>query len=74
MAVFKAVILKGGRNNKSDGITNIKIRLTHGKKVNYISTDLYIEPKQMSNKEGIVTSGNNIAFINTRITNLLQKY
>jgi hypothetical protein len=74
MATFKAVILTGGRNEKTDGTTNIKIRVTHLQKINYISTDLYIDPTQLNKKEGVIKSGRNKDFINLRITDLLQKY
>jgi hypothetical protein len=32
MATFKAVILKGKKDVKSDGTTNIKISVTHNRK------------------------------------------
>jgi integrase len=72
MATFKAVILKGKKDIKSDGTTNIKIRITHLRKINYIPTDLYINPLQMDNKTGHV-KGKNQNFINLRINDWLQK-
>lgn len=74
MATFKAIILRGINDAKSDGTTNIKIRITHLRKINYISTDLFVIPKQFDNKQGIVTSGPNKKFINLRITDYLRKY
>ncbi len=59
MATFKAVILKGNVHKKSDGTTNIKIRLTHNRKADYISTDLYIVPGTYDIKVGVVKSGRN---------------
>ncbi len=41
MASFNAVILKSTTDLKNDGTTNIKIRMTHNRKLSYISTDLY---------------------------------
>ncbi|MBT3384196.1 MAG: hypothetical protein HN778_13610 [Prolixibacteraceae bacterium] len=72
MATFKAIILKGTKDLKADGTTNIKIRITHNRKINYISTDLYVNPTQMDNKTGHV-KGKNQNFINLRINNWLQK-
>ena len=58
MATFKAVILTGKKDIKEDGTTNIKIRITHLRKINYISTELYINPVQMDNKTGQVKGKN----------------
>ena len=72
MATFKAVILTGKKDIKDDGTTNIKIRITHFRKINYISTELYINPAQMDNKTGQV-KGKNRSIINLRITDWLLK-
>lgn len=75
MATFKSVVLKGGRDKKSDGTTNIKIRITHLRKLALISTDLYIIPDDMDNKSGWARPGaENESFINMRISQLLSKY
>ena len=42
MSTFKAVLLKGNIHLKDDGTSNIKIRVTHNRKADYISTDLFI--------------------------------
>ncbi len=63
MAVFKAVILKSVNDTKGDGTTNIKIRITHQRKISYIATDLYIDPKHMNNKEGLSKTGKNKNFM-----------
>lgn len=71
MATFKAVILSGKNHIKSDNTTNIKIRVTHNRKSEYFSTDLYIIPGIFKN--GTAT-GTNAAYINMRITDYLQQY
>ena len=73
MATYKAVILQGNLDTKNDGTTNIKIRITHLRNVNYISTDLFVIPQQMDRKQGVVKSGPNKDFINMSITNWLQR-
>ena len=75
MSTFKAVILTSKRDKKSDGTTNIKIRITHKRKVAYVPTNIYIRTKDMDNKTGWAKAGvPNENFINLRITNLLKKY
>jgi integrase len=49
----------------------VKIRITHNRKSDYISTDLFINPDQLKNGQA---TGNNAAFINMRIADLLQMY
>lgn len=74
MPTFKAVILKGSGHQKSDGTTNVKIRITHNRKADYISTELYIEPSRFDIKSGTVKNGPNKAYINLRIAEYIQKY
>ena len=74
MATFKAVVLKGKNDLKNDGTTNIKIRITHKSKVEYISTDYFIQPRFMDNKQGIVSGGGNHDYLNLQLTNKIQKY
>jgi hypothetical protein len=71
MATFKAVILSGKNHIKSDNTSNIKIRVTHNRKSEYFSTDLYIIPGIFKNGSA---TGTNAAFINMRITDYLQQY
>ena len=73
MSTFKAVILKGEIHQKSDGTTNIKIRITHNRRAEYISTDLYGESLRFDIKTGFVKSGKNKDYNNLRITEKLQK-
>ena len=72
MATFKAVILKSSKDIKADGTTNIKIRITHRRKINYIATDIFIYYTQMDNKTGKV-KGKNQNYINLRINDWVQK-
>jgi hypothetical protein len=71
MATFKAVVLSGVNHLKSDNTTNIKIRVTHNQKAEYISTDLYINPVNFKNG---TASGLNSAFINMRTTDYIGQY
>ena len=71
MATFKAVILKGANHTKSDGTTNLKIRVTHNRKADYISTDLFVTVDK--SKKGY-TLGGNAKFINGRLTTYIGKY
>ena len=57
MSTYKAVILKGKNHIKDDGSSNIKIRITHNRKADYISTDLYVIPTSFDEKAGVVKSG-----------------
>lgn len=71
MATFRAVIFQGDNHLKSDKTTNIKIRVTHNQKADYISTDLYINPDLF--KSGQAT-GSNADYINMRITDYIGIY
>ncbi|NCA79962.1 MAG: hypothetical protein EOM76_07245 [Sphingobacteriia bacterium] len=71
MATFRAIVLKGKIHLKKDNTSNIKIRITHNQKSEYIPTDLFIQPDNLKN--GTAT-GTNAAFINMRITDYLQIY
>lgn len=53
--------MKGDIHIRLDGTTNIKIRVTHKRKVDYISTDLYVNP---NNFEKGIAKGKNASFIN----------
>ena len=75
MATFKAIVLKGKRDQKSDGTSNIKIRITHNRQIATIPTDLYIRTNDMDNKSGWAKQGaESESFINMRISQLLSKY
>lgn len=74
MSNLKAVILKGKHHIKDNGTCNIKIRITHSRKADYISTDLYVLPDSFDSKAGVIKLGRNKEFINLRITDYIQKY
>lgn len=71
MATFKAVILKGEGHVKADGTTNLKIRITHNKKSEYISTDIFVVPDKT--KRGY-SLGSNADYITDRATDYISKY
>jgi integrase len=71
MATFQAVILSGDIHVRQDKTSNIKIRITHNGKPEYISTDLYVHHKKF--KKGYA-SGPNAEFLNGRIRDELNKY
>lgn len=73
MATFRSVILKGKRDIKRDGTTNIKIRILHKNKPAYISTELFIFPSRLNRATGFVESGNNYKYVNISITQWLLK-
>ena len=52
MATFRAIILRGKFDTKNDGKTNIKIRITHNRKTNYIPTKIFIFPHEMDRVTG----------------------
>ncbi len=74
MSTFKAVILKGKIHTKNDGTSNVKIRLTHKRKVDYISTDIFLMPSAFNNKTGVVKSGENKDYINLRIADFILNF
>lgn len=46
MATFKAVVLPA--NRKADGTYNVKIRITHKRKVRYVSTPFFVTQSQLT--------------------------
>ena len=74
MATFKAVILKGKNDVKSDGTTNIKIRVTHNRKNFYLKTNVFVLPHFFNNPKGKLTKGKDKNFLNSIISNQLYKY
>lgn len=59
MATFRAIILQGKQDINKDGRTNLKIRITHKRKANYISTKHFIFPSEIDRTTGQFL-GNNI--------------
>lgn len=71
MATFRAVILKGKIHVRQDKTSNIKIRVTHKGRTEYISTDLYVNHKQFSKG---MAKGENSEYLNDRILDVLSLY
>ena len=71
MPTFKAVLLTGKNQTRADGTANVKIRVTHNRKVAYIATDIYIAATDFDNRTGLATRGPNAAHINVVITEKL---
>ncbi len=74
MATFKPVIFKGKDHIKSDGTTNINIRVYHRKISQYISTPYYIPPEHMLESGGISPLHPNADTLDYEIGELIQKH
>lgn len=74
MSTFKAVLLKGNIHKRKDGTYNIKIRITHKRKSDYISTNLYVHWQHFDRDSGTVDGGGNREFININLTEKLLYY
>lgn len=74
MATFKPVVFKSGKNIKSDGTTNIKIRVYHNKESQYISTEYYIEPDLMGDDGSILPFHPGADLFNFQLGEIIQKY
>ncbi|NLO71993.1 MAG: transposase [Porphyromonadaceae bacterium] len=73
MATFKPVVFTTKNHIKSDGTTNIKIRIYHNKEAQYIPTPYYINPAHFNN--GAVTElCENYSTLNFEIGELTQLY
>lgn len=72
MATFKAIVFNN--HLKSDGTSNIKIRIYHNRDNQYLPTPHYINPKHLA-KNGLITESHPIADeLNFDITELIQQY
>ena len=74
MATYKAIIFDEKNHIKKDGTVNIKIRITHNRKLSYNPTDLFILPNQFNRKTGWTKSGRNKSYINLQLQELWDKY
>ena len=72
MASYRAVILRSKLDTRKDGKTNIKIRITHNRKTNYISTKYFIFPSEMDRVTGQF-KGSNKNSITLNINEWLNK-
>ncbi len=73
MATITAAILRGDIHVRQDGTTNIKIRITHRGRVQYIPTTLYVAPRKFTGGH-VKGSDKNATFLNSRIRDELTKY
>jgi integrase len=74
MATFKPVVFKTGKNVKSDGTTNIKIRVYHNKESQYIPTEYYIDSSFMLPDGSINPLHPNADLYNFELGDIIQKY
>ena len=74
MATFKAVVFTTGKNIKSDGTSNIKIRVYHNKESQYIPTEYYIEPSFMLTDGSVNTLHPEADLFNYELGETIQKY
>lgn len=74
MATFKPVVFTTKNHIKSDGTTNIKIRVYHNKESQYIPTPYYIDPKLMCDDGNISTTYIDADVLNFELGELIQKY
>lgn len=74
MITFKAQVRKN--QEKADGKSNIKIRISHNKKTRYLPTDFNVGQGQFDNTEGkvIPKKHDNASFINTNLRNQISAY
>lgn len=74
MATFKPIVFTTKNHIKTDGTTNIKIRVYHNKESQYISTDYYIPPGALGT-DGIISSLYPAAdLLNYELGELIQRY
>jgi integrase len=71
MATFRAVILRGKNQIRSDGFTQVKIKITQNRVAAYIPTDLYVRPGDF--RAGF-TTGQDASWINGRILTYLKVF
>lgn len=74
MATFKPVVFTTKNHIKSDGTTNIKIRVYHNKESQYIPTDYYIEPSFMCSDGAINPLHPESELFNYELSEIVQKY
>lgn len=72
MPTFKPIV-RNKQTNKQ-GLSNIKIRVTHNHKADYISTSFYINPNHMSPKGIVKDKCENSEYYNEFLTSEINKY
>ena len=74
MATFKPVVFTAENHRKTDGTTNIKIRIYHNKESQYVPTDYYINPMFMGNDGTISVVCAEADFFNFELGEIIQSY
>lgn len=74
MATFKPVVLTTKKQIKSDGTTNIKIRIYHNKESQYLPTEYYILPGWMDKSGEINEQCNGFDSLNLALVDIIQNY
>lgn len=74
MATFKPIVFNTKNHIKSDGTTNIKIRVYHNKESQYIPTEYYIDPSFMLPDGSINPLHPNTDLYNFELGEVIQKY
>ena len=74
MAAFKVVILQHDQNKRKDGLYNVKIRVTHNRKVIYIKTSYNISSKQIDKSTGRIINHPNQSHMNVILQSEIIKY
>ncbi len=74
MATFKPVIFATNNHIKSDGTTNIKIRIYHNKQSQYIASPYYVQPEHMGEDGNILSSYKNCELLNYELGEIIQRY
>lgn len=74
MATFKPVVFTGGEHLKSDGTTNIKIRVYHNLKSQYIPTNYYIKPEFLLSSGEVSDELPDAGELNYELGAIIQEY
>lgn len=74
MATFQAIVFRSSNHLKSDGTTNIKIRVYHNGTSEYIKTPYYITPADMGKGGVILPSNVDCELLNYELGTLVQNY
>jgi integrase len=74
MAAFKVVIIKHDQYKRKDGTYNVKIRVTHNRKVVYVKTAFNVLPNQINPGTGKIIGHPNAAHINIILGSDILKY
>ena len=74
MAAFKVVIIKTDQYKRKDGAYNVKIRVTHNRKVVYIKTAFNVASNQINPDTGKIINHPNSAHINIILGSDMLKF